>query len=105
MATDTSPIDLRQRITLGQGGSNALFIFCKYKGKERTFFQMNEGRKSLISVVSFSGEIEKGTLGIKLDSVYDNYRLRLVPSHLSYIRLTEAELIKLNGGREIYGVV
>jgi hypothetical protein len=91
------PIDLRNNIT-------CCFVVCVYKGYRRTFFMYSEDGRELISFVGNIENYGNQTLAITLSSFYDNHRKRIIPTRLPYYSISQEELIRRNGGREIYGV-
>lgn len=98
-------VDYTKLITLCQGGCNANFILCDYRGKERTFFAITQGQTTNISVVTAIRPTNSGNgLVLKLPSFSANEYEYLVPGYLSYYKMSEQELIQLNRGRAIYGV-
>ena len=98
----TEFVDYRGDIHLTQGGCNAFFVLCSYRGIPKTFFILSKDHHDMISVVSQIRAFDNETLALKLPSFYENWKEFLVPSHLSYYKMSEHDLIARNGGKPIY---
>jgi len=98
----TDVVDYRPRIMLSQGGCSARFLLCHYNGKERQFLHIVDGGKDIVGHMTERNQVDNETLGLTISNFYENWKVYLVPAHLSYHKVTEQELIQCNGGREVY---
>lgn len=89
-------IDYRKDIIqYPHGGCNACFVVCKYQGTCLKFFVLQKKEVRIVALASNIKNYNSSTL--EITSPFDDATLKLllVPTHLSYYRITQEQLIGL----------
>ena len=96
-------VDYRPQIKLSQAGCNAQYYICDYGGRERTFFYMTgPDCGSILGHVTSSRSYCEGTVALTISNFYENWKEYLVPAHLTLYKISKDELLRLNGGKELW---
>lgn len=78
------------------------FLLCNYQDKERKFIYFTPPNSSpqLGHVTNIRDG--NGYYALTISNFYENWKEYLVPTHLTYYRVSPGELVDMNGGKPVY---
>jgi len=100
-------VDYRPQMKLSQGGCNGSIVLCNYEGEERMFLHFwPPGRPPTIGHITKQRTITmpdgSRALALTISNFYENWKEYLVPTYLTYYKVSEEDLVMMNGGKRIY---